>query len=90
MGVIVRLCYILDFGCFWHVVQILMNQADFRVLLLQNGNQVVQQSDVPIEKHSLCNHTAGRSLIYRTEALSYLLMLDLVSAILLREDTLKP
>lgn len=45
---------VLDFGCYWHVVQILMNQADFRVLLLKNGYQVVQQSDVPIEKHTAC------------------------------------
>lgn len=75
-------------------MQILINQADFRVLLFKNGNQVVQKSDVPIEKHTtyVTAWLVGvyYTILTQTEAVSYLSMLDLVSAILLREDTLKP
>lgn len=40
--------HLLDFGCLRDALQILLEQQDFGVFLLQNGDQVVQQSDVPV------------------------------------------
>lgn len=37
----------LDFGCLWDGLQVLLEHQDFGILLLQDGDQVVQQSDVP-------------------------------------------
>lgn len=37
----------LDFGCLWDGLQVLLEHQDFGILLLQDGDQVVQQGDVP-------------------------------------------
>lgn len=36
----------LDFGCLWDGLQVLLEHQDFGIFLLQDGDQVVQQSDV--------------------------------------------
>lgn len=36
----------LDFSCLWDGLQVLLEHQNFGVFLLQDGDQVVQQSDV--------------------------------------------
>lgn len=40
--------HLLDFGCLGDALQILLEQQDFGVFLLQNGDQVVQESDISV------------------------------------------
>lgn len=39
-------CHLLDFGSLCDALQVLLEHQDFGVFLLQDGDQVVQQSDV--------------------------------------------
>lgn len=43
---------LLDFGCLWDTLQILLEHQDFGVFLLQNSDQVVQQSDVSANREA--------------------------------------
>lgn len=38
--------HLLDFGCLRDALQVVLERQDFGIFLLQDGDQVVQQSDV--------------------------------------------
>lgn len=38
--------HLLDFGCLWDTLQVSLEHQDFGVFLFQDGDQVVQESDV--------------------------------------------
>lgn len=97
------MCHLLDFGSYCDALQVLLEHQDFGVFLLQDGDQVVQESDVSANTEALSERVHLpeltimdltplflRSLGVGLTNYSYLSILDLVSAILLSEDTLKP
>lgn len=46
LGTIAPRLHLLDFGCLWDTLQVFLEHQDFGIFLLQNGDQVVQESDV--------------------------------------------
>ena len=57
--------HLLDFGCIWDTLQVSLEHQDFGVFLFQDGDQVVQESDVPA--NTQMNSTLSRTNFQRSQ-----------------------
>lgn len=64
LGITAPGLYLLDFGCLWDTLQVLLELQDFGIFLLQDGDQIVQQSNVSANTQQNVSNVQYRTFRY--------------------------